>query len=262
MPQLRYMTPAEISAAESLGSSAEAWSQVRVSEDFTPFQLLQSHLEGTVEIGSGARIIRSRVCELPDRRGRARRGRHGSRMPPPEHVRQRRGRSDDERVRGPHGQDIRPDVGADSLSDGRLPPPAADRCSAGAHGGGLCRSGCVGDGQRRPRHPHRRREIHPRSPHRRRSVHRRGVDARKRHASATGRISAWTSRPTTSSPPRRRTSTTGRSSNAASWARAAGWTRPSRRPSRSFSQTRTAKTGRRPRSSRVPTPSRTTNRRC
>lgn len=56
------MTPAEISAAESLGSSAEAWSQVRVSEDFTPFQLLQSHLEGTVEIGSGARIIRSRVC--------------------------------------------------------------------------------------------------------------------------------------------------------------------------------------------------------
>ena len=62
MPQLRYMTPAEISAAESLGSSAEAWSQVRVSEDFTPFQLLQSHLEGTVEIGSGARIIRSRVC--------------------------------------------------------------------------------------------------------------------------------------------------------------------------------------------------------
>lgn len=47
------MTPAEISAAESLGSSAEAWSQVRVSEDFTPFQLLQSHLEGTVEIGSG-----------------------------------------------------------------------------------------------------------------------------------------------------------------------------------------------------------------
>lgn len=62
MPQLRYMTPAEISAAESLGSSAEAWSQVRVSEDFTPFQLLQSHLEGRVEIGSGARIIRSRVC--------------------------------------------------------------------------------------------------------------------------------------------------------------------------------------------------------
>lgn len=56
------MTPAEISAAESLGSSAEAWSQVRVSEDFTPFQLLQSHLEGTVEIGSGAHIIRSRVC--------------------------------------------------------------------------------------------------------------------------------------------------------------------------------------------------------
>ena len=51
-----YLTSAEISAAESLGSSAEAWSQVRVSEDFTPFQLLQSHLEGRVEIGSGARV--------------------------------------------------------------------------------------------------------------------------------------------------------------------------------------------------------------
>lgn len=56
------MTPAEIAAAESLGCTAEAWSQVTVSEDFTPSQLLQSHFGGRVEIASGARIIRSRVC--------------------------------------------------------------------------------------------------------------------------------------------------------------------------------------------------------
>ena len=48
MPQFRNMTPAEIAAVESLGSSAEAWSQVSVADDFTPFQLLQSHLEGKV----------------------------------------------------------------------------------------------------------------------------------------------------------------------------------------------------------------------
>lgn len=57
MPQFRNLTPAEIAAVESLGSSAEAWSQVSVTDDFTPFQLLQSHLEGKVVIGSGARII-------------------------------------------------------------------------------------------------------------------------------------------------------------------------------------------------------------
>ncbi|WP_295961394.1 DUF4954 family protein [uncultured Alistipes sp.] len=61
MPQYRNMTPAETAAVEALGSSAEAWPQVRVSDDFTPSQLVQSHLEGTVEIGSGARIVRSRI---------------------------------------------------------------------------------------------------------------------------------------------------------------------------------------------------------
>lgn len=62
MPQFRNMTAAEIAAVEALGSSAEAWTQVFVTDDFAPFQLLQSHLEGRVEVGSGARIIRSRVC--------------------------------------------------------------------------------------------------------------------------------------------------------------------------------------------------------
>lgn len=56
------MTAEEIATAETGGSSAEEWSQVLVSDDFCPSQLLQSHLEGRVEIASGARIIRSRVC--------------------------------------------------------------------------------------------------------------------------------------------------------------------------------------------------------
>lgn len=62
MTPLRQLTPAETSALEALGNSAEAWSQVLVSADFKPFQLLQSHLEGHVEIASKARIIRSRVA--------------------------------------------------------------------------------------------------------------------------------------------------------------------------------------------------------
>lgn len=61
MSSLRKLTPAEIAGLEALGNTAEAWSQVLVTPDFAPSQLLQSHLEGTVEIGKGARIVRSRV---------------------------------------------------------------------------------------------------------------------------------------------------------------------------------------------------------
>ena len=61
MSHLREITAAEIAAAEALGNSAEAWSEVRVSEDFHPGQLLQSRLEGRVELASGARIVRSKV---------------------------------------------------------------------------------------------------------------------------------------------------------------------------------------------------------
>ncbi len=61
MSLLRKITPAEIAAAEAGGSTAEAWSEVLVSEDFTPAQLVQCRLEGRVEIASGARIVRSRV---------------------------------------------------------------------------------------------------------------------------------------------------------------------------------------------------------
>ena len=55
------MTAEEIAAAERYGTTAENWSQILVSDDFTPAQLQQCRLEGCVEIGSGARIIRSQV---------------------------------------------------------------------------------------------------------------------------------------------------------------------------------------------------------
>ncbi len=61
MALFRKMTDAEIAAAEKLGASAEDWSKVGVTDDFDPEQLGQCRLEGRVEIGSGARIYRSRV---------------------------------------------------------------------------------------------------------------------------------------------------------------------------------------------------------
>ena len=61
MSRFRKMTGAEIEAALSLGASAQDWTRITVSEDFRPEQLQQCRLEGEVEIGSGARIVRSRV---------------------------------------------------------------------------------------------------------------------------------------------------------------------------------------------------------
>ena len=61
MTSYRTLTQAEISALETLGNTAEAWSTIRVTEDFQPHQLFQNHFEGVVEIGSGAHVIRSRV---------------------------------------------------------------------------------------------------------------------------------------------------------------------------------------------------------
>ncbi|MCM1150751.1 MAG: DUF4954 family protein [Alistipes sp.] len=61
MSRLRKMTAAEIAAAEALGTTAETWSQILVSDDFDPAQLERSRLEGRVEIGPGASIRRSRV---------------------------------------------------------------------------------------------------------------------------------------------------------------------------------------------------------
>lgn len=57
----RNLTPAEIGELERLGNTAERWEEVTVAGDFVPSQLLQSRLEGRVEIASGVRIHRSRV---------------------------------------------------------------------------------------------------------------------------------------------------------------------------------------------------------
>lgn len=69
MSSLRKITPAEIEELRRLGNTAEEWDRVAVSSDFEPSQIVQSRLEGRVEIGSGARIVRSRVrnCRLGER---------------------------------------------------------------------------------------------------------------------------------------------------------------------------------------------------
>ncbi len=59
---MRRLTAAEIEAVRALGTTADDWSKIAVSEDFDPAQLQQSRLSGVVELGSGARIIRSFVC--------------------------------------------------------------------------------------------------------------------------------------------------------------------------------------------------------
>lgn len=102
-------------------------------------------------------------------------------MPPQEHVRERRGRGDDERMRRAHGEDLRPPFGTGSLPDGRLPSPPADHGGPGKDGRRLCRSPRLADGERRQRQPHRRRQVHPRSPHRRQRHRRRLFDTGKRH---------------------------------------------------------------------------------
>lgn len=56
------MTTAELAAVQAGGSTAEVWSQLFVTEDFDPAQLIGSRLEGCVVIGSGARIVHSRVA--------------------------------------------------------------------------------------------------------------------------------------------------------------------------------------------------------
>lgn len=50
MTPFRKLTSAETAALEALGNSAEDWSKVLVSEDFKPFQLLQSHQIGRAHV--------------------------------------------------------------------------------------------------------------------------------------------------------------------------------------------------------------------
>ncbi len=61
MTELRNLTPAEIERLKDRNVSAAEWFSIRVSEDFTPSQLTQCRLEGTVEIESGVTITYSRV---------------------------------------------------------------------------------------------------------------------------------------------------------------------------------------------------------
>ncbi len=59
---MRKLTLAEIEAVQRLGTTAEDWSKILVTEDFSPEQLQQSRLGGVIELGSGAHIIRSYVA--------------------------------------------------------------------------------------------------------------------------------------------------------------------------------------------------------
>lgn len=61
MSTSRKPTLSEIAALEAAGVTAENWSQITVSDDFTPIQLQQCRLEGQIELASGACIRRSRV---------------------------------------------------------------------------------------------------------------------------------------------------------------------------------------------------------
>lgn len=58
---MRRLTTNEIEAVRALGTYAEDWSEILVSEDFRPEQIQQSRLCGHVELASGARIIGSMV---------------------------------------------------------------------------------------------------------------------------------------------------------------------------------------------------------
>ncbi len=66
---MRNLTPSEIEAVERLGTTADDWSQILVGDNFRPEQLRQSRLEGRVELGEGAQIIRSYVANYRIGRG-------------------------------------------------------------------------------------------------------------------------------------------------------------------------------------------------
>lgn len=66
---MRNLTPNEIEAVERLGTTADDWSQILVEDNFRPEQLRQSRLEGRVELGEGAKIIRSYVANYRIGRG-------------------------------------------------------------------------------------------------------------------------------------------------------------------------------------------------
>ena len=61
MKAYRTLTASEIAGLELRGNSAEKWSDIEVSDDFTPAQLCGCRLEGRVQIGSRAVLINSAV---------------------------------------------------------------------------------------------------------------------------------------------------------------------------------------------------------
>ena len=134
--------------------------------------------------------------ELPHRNRLARRRRHGPRMPPPLGLRQRRRRGHDERMRRPHGEDIRPSVGTGRLRHGRLPPPPADHRRTRKNGRRLRRGTLVGDrrGGKPAASSGRASSARSASATESKSTAPRSSKTRR---SATARASAWTSRPTT-----------------------------------------------------------------
>ena len=262
MTPFRKLTSAETAALEALGNSAEDWSKVLVSEDFKPFQLLQSHLEGNVEIAAEARIIRSRVANYRIGSGSLVEGVTALEC----------------RRRSAFGNG----VGVATMNEcGGRTVKIFDRLSAqvayimavyrhrpqtiaalekmiDAYAGE--RSSAIGEVGKQL--PYRRGALRPRGPHRQRCRNRRRLDPRKRNAL------------------RRRTRRRGRKGLRPDRRRRVGHRqridrrtllrrrklpsgqRDSRPQNRCSSPTRTAKTARPPRSSQAPTPSRTTNRRC
>ena len=198
---------------------------------------------------------------LPHRRRGADRRSYGARMPPRILVRQRSPGRRHQRERRTYRTDLRPTHRPDRLHPGRL--------SLSPRG---CRSHRTDDRtlrRRAPRHPRYRRSA--RTHHRRRFIREVNIgegatiDGASLLENGTVCAGAYVGIDVQARDfiaAEGAASTAARFSNAASPANAARWTNTSRPSIRSFSPTATAKTERPFRSSRVPTPFRTTNPRC
>lgn len=61
MKNLRNLTPSEIAALTTTGTTAEDWSKIYVSNLFSPTDIVSSRLCGEVYIGKNSHIIHSLV---------------------------------------------------------------------------------------------------------------------------------------------------------------------------------------------------------
>ena len=246
MTEYRKPTPAEIEALTAAGNSAENWDAIEVAQNFTPAQLSGCRLEGRVQIGRGARLRR---CTIRNYR-----------------------------------------IGEEALIEG----VTALECRRESSFGNGVRVAAINENGGRTVRIYDRltaqtayilavyryrpeaveaieRMIERYAAERRDTLGTVGPHARITGARFIREVNigkgatidgASTSRPAISSPQKEPALTAARFSNAASPANAARWTNTSRPSIRSFSPTATAKTERPFRSSRVPTPFRTTNPRC